>query len=130
MGNGDLGKVYRDGDTIVREGDPGNSMYVIQDGKVEVVRSLNGKAVRLAVLGQGDFFGEISLFRNEKRSATVRAMGDVRVITVERRIFLRRLNEDVTLAFQIFQTMASRIKEMNSELVVLKSVPLASPVQI
>ncbi len=96
-------------------------MYVIQDGEVEVVRSHNGNAVHLAVLGQGDFFGEISLFGQEKRSATVRALGDVRIITVDKKIFWRRLQEDLTLAFRIFETMADRIKKMNAELVDLKS---------
>lgn len=121
MSNGALGKVYKDGETIVRQGDAGNCMYVIQGGEVEVVRSDNGKSVRLAVLGEGDIFGEISLLGNEKRSATVLAIGEVRVITVDKRIFLQRLQEDITLAFRIFQTMAARIREMNSELVVLKT---------
>jgi CRP/FNR family cyclic AMP-dependent transcriptional regulator len=121
MNNGSLGKVYRNGDTIIRQGDVGDCMYVIQDGAVEVVRSYNGNAVRLAVLGKGDIFGELSLFANERRSATVLALGEVRVITVDKRIFLQRLQEDLTLAFRIFKTMATRIGEMNSEMVVLKS---------
>ena len=121
MTRGNLGKVYRDGDTIIRQGDVGNSMYVIQEGEVEVVRSHNGKTVRLAVLGQGDIFGELSLFGNDKRSASVYAYGDVRIITVDRKIFLRRIQEDVTLAFRMFQNMAARLNHMNAELAILKS---------
>jgi CRP/FNR family cyclic AMP-dependent transcriptional regulator len=121
MGNGDLGKWYRDGDTIIRQGDAGSSMYVIQDGEVEVIRSHNGNTVRLAVLRQGDIFGESSLFGNDKRSATVRALGDARVITVDKKIFLRRLQEDLTLAFKVFQTMADRLNTMSAELTALKS---------
>lgn len=121
MGTGDLGKMYRNGDSIVRQGDAGSSMYVIQDGEVEVVRSHNGKTVRLAVLGQGDIFGELSLFGNDKRSATVRALGDARIITVDKKIFLRRIQEDLTLAFRVFQTMAARLNTMSAELTALKS---------
>ena len=121
MGNGDLGQIYRDGETIIRQGDAGSCMYVIQDGEVEVVRSHNGNNVCLAVLSQGDIFGELSLFGDNKRSATVRALGDARIITVDRNIFLRRLQEDVTLAFRIFQNMAARLNHMNAELTVLKS---------
>ena len=121
MGNGELGKVYRNGDTIFRQGDAVSSMYVIQDGEVEVVRSHNGNTVRLAVLGQGDIFGESSLFSNDKRSETVRALGDARIITVDKKIFLRRIQEDLTLAFRVFQTMAARLNSMNAELAVLKS---------
>ena len=119
-GNGDLGKIYRDGEPIVRQGDAGNAMYVIQEGEVEVVRLLDGNSVRLAVLSQGDIFGELSLFGNDKRSATVRALGDVRIITVDRNTFMRRLQEDLTLAFRVFQTMATRLNHMNAELTVLK----------
>ncbi|HSG17328.1 MAG TPA: cyclic nucleotide-binding domain-containing protein [Anaerolineae bacterium] len=120
MSCGALGKVYRQGETIVFQGDEGSCMYVIQDGEVEVVRSHDGTTVRLAVLGPGDIFGELSLFGNGKRSATVRALGDVRIITVDKHIFLRRVQEDLTLAFRIFQTMAARLNQMNAELAVLK----------
>ena len=120
MSCGALGKVYRQGETIVFQGDEGSCMYVIQDGEVEVVRSHDGTTVRLAVLGPGDIFGELSLFGNDKRSATVRALGDVRIITVDKHIFLRRVQEDLTLAFRIFQTMAARLNQMNAELAVLK----------
>jgi CRP/FNR family cyclic AMP-dependent transcriptional regulator len=121
MNTGALGKVYKSGDAIVCQGDIGSCLYVIQDGEVEVVRSDNGKTVRLAVLGQGEFFGEISLFSKESRTATVRALGDARVMTVDKKIFFRRIQEDITLAFRIFQTMADRINTMNTELVALKS---------
>ena len=121
MNNGALGKVYKNGDAIVNQGEAGNCMFVIQDGQVEVIRSDNGSDVRLAILGRGEFFGELSLFSNNQRSATVRAKGDVRVITVDKKIFLGRIQEDLSLAFRIFQTMADRIKEMNSELAVLKA---------
>ena len=73
MRNGGLGEMFRDGDTIIRQGDVGSSMYVIEDGQVEVIHLYDGKAVRLAVLGRGDIFGELSLFGNEERSATVRS---------------------------------------------------------
>lgn len=121
VNNGALGRVYKSGDTIIRQGDPGICMYVIQEGEVEVIGSFNGNDVRLAVLGKGDIFGEISLLGNGQRSATVLAIGEVRVITVDKRVLLQRLQEDVTLAFRIFQTMAARITAMNSEMAVLKS---------
>jgi CRP-like cAMP-binding protein len=125
MANGELGRVYRDGALIIRQGDVGSAMYVIQDGEVEVVRLHNGREVRLAILSPGDIFGELSLLGNSKRSATVRALGDVRVITVDKNIFLRRIQEDLSLAFKIFQTMTARLDHMNVELSVLKS-PLLS----
>lgn len=120
MNSGALGKKYNGGEIIVNQGDAGDCMFVIQEGEVEVVRVENGKIIRLAVLGRGDFFGEMSIFEKETRSATVRAMSEVRVITVDKKTFMRRIQEDPSLAFRIFHTMASRIKGLNEELVFLK----------
>jgi len=120
MRNGGLGERFRDGDTIIRQGDLGSSMYVIEDGQVEVIHLYDGKAARLAVLGRGDIFGELSLFGNDERSATVRALGDVRVTVVDRSTFLRRIQGDVSLAFQTFQNLATRLDHMNAELAVLE----------
>ncbi|MBP1727359.1 MAG: Cyclic nucleotide-binding domain, partial [Deltaproteobacteria bacterium] len=58
METGALGKVYRDGEVIVREGEVGNCMYVIQAGQAEVLAEKEGREVRLRVMGEGDIFGE------------------------------------------------------------------------
>lgn len=117
---GALGKVYEGGEFIIRQGDEGDCMYVIQDGQVEVVKVKGNDIVRLAVLGQGDFFGEMAIFERETRSATVRALGNVRLLTVDSKTFLRRIQEDPSLAFRIVKTMSSRINQLNQELVSLK----------
>jgi len=118
---GDLGKVYRAGEIIVRQGDVGDCMYVIQSGKVEVIREHEGKELRLAQLGEGDFFGEMALFEKDVRSATVRPLGDVRVLTVDRKMFLRKIHDDPSLAFMIMQRMSRRLRELNEELIRLNS---------
>lgn len=121
METGALGKVYRDGEVIVHQGEAGDCMYVIQTGQIEVFQEKEGKEVRLAVLGEGDFFGEMALFEREVRSATVRALGDVRVLTLDKRTFLRRVHEDPSLAFRILQKMSYRIRELDAEIVRLKT---------
>ena len=120
MSKGDLGKIYRDGEVIIRQGDPGDCMYVIQEGKAEVLRETNGIEVQLAVLNEGDFFGEMAIFDHEVRSATVRAAGEVRVLTIDKRTFLRRITEDPSVAFRIVEKMSHRIRELDAELVRLK----------
>ena len=114
---GELGRVYRAGEVIVRQGQPGDCMYVIQSGKVEVIREEHGKEVKLAELGEGDFFGEMALFDKDVRSATVRPLGEVRVLTIDKKMFLRKIHEDPSLAFRIMQRMSGRIRELNGELV-------------
>jgi CRP-like cAMP-binding protein len=112
-----LGKVYGDGEIIVQQGEMGDTMYVIQSGKVEVLRKEGDTEASLAVLTDGDVFGEMALFEREPRSATVRAIGDARVLTVDKRIFLRRVHEDPSLAFRILQKMSQRIRDLNTEIV-------------
>jgi CRP-like cAMP-binding protein len=117
MVTGGLGKVYRDGEEIVRQGETGDCMYVIQKGQAEAVQKKERREVRLAVLGEGDVFGEMALFERMPRSATVRALGDVRVLTIDKKTFLRRVHEDPSLAFRILQKMSYRIRELDTELV-------------
>lgn len=119
----DLGKLYRDGEVIVRQGETGSCMYVIQEGEVEVSLRQGDKEVCLAVLGEGDFFGEMGLFEQEQRSATVRAVGDVRALTVDKRMFLRKVHEDPSLAFNVMQKMCHRIRELNAALIRLGQIP-------
>ncbi len=117
-----LGKVYKDGEIIVRQGEKGNCMYVIQSGKVEVFQAnRDNKEIRLAILLKGDIFGEMALFQEETRAATVRALGDVRLITVDKRIFLKRVHEDPSFAFSILQKMSQRIKDLDNKVAGVKT---------
>ncbi len=121
MAMGDLGKSYQDGEFIVREGEAGDHMYVIQAGQVEVIRKDGDGEIRLAVLGEGDFFGEMAIFEREVRSASVRALGGTRVLTVDKKTFLGRINEDPSLAFRIVQTLSRRIRRLDDELIRAKN---------
>ena len=121
MKTSELGKEFSDGDVIIRQGDTGDFMYEILDGQVDVLQERGGEEVRLARLKKGDFFGEMAIFEREKRSATVRAHGQVRVLTVDKKILLRRITEDPSLALRILERMSHRIREMDDELVRLRT---------
>ncbi|UCF37835.1 MAG: cyclic nucleotide-binding domain-containing protein [Acidobacteriota bacterium] len=116
MGTSDLGKAYRDKEPIVRQGEAGDCMYVIQQGEVEILQNRDGREVILASLGTGDFFGEMALFEREVRSATVRAKGEARVLTIDKRTLLRRIQEDPSLAFNLLKEMSHRIRRLDKEL--------------
>jgi CRP/FNR family transcriptional regulator len=120
METGELGKVYKSGEIIVRQGDVGDCMYVIQSGRAEVIKEKEGKELQLNVLGEGGIFGEMALIDKEVRSATVRALGEVRILTVDKKIFLRLMSKDPTVAFSIVQKMSHRIRELSDEVVKLK----------
>jgi CRP-like cAMP-binding protein len=115
--NNALGMTFKDGEAIIRQGDTGDAMYVIQEGHVEVVVKLNGIETVLAIRNQGDFFGEMAIFNREIRMATVRALGDVRVLSVDKRNLMRRIHEDPSLAFRIILALSQRIRELSDEVV-------------
>jgi CRP-like cAMP-binding protein len=116
MPTGDLGRIYKDGEIIMKQGEKGNCMYVIQEGQVEIIREKDAKEMRLAIAGEGDFIGEMAIFESETRSATVRALGDVRLITVDKENFIRRVNQDPSIAFRLVKTLIQRVREMNREM--------------
>lgn len=114
---GALGKIYHDGEAIISQGCTGDSMYVIQGGRVEVVQHADdGGEQHLAFLDAGDFFGEMAVFEKEVRSATVRACGEARVLKIDKRTLLTRIREDPLLAVNLLKTMSHRIRELNGEI--------------
>ncbi len=117
----DLGKVYKDGEIIIKEGEEGDCLYVIQSGKVVVVQNRKGKEVCMREMEEGDFFGEMALFEREVRSSTVRAQGEARILTVDKKVFLRRIQEDPSMAFRIMEKMSSRIRKLSDQLSQVKS---------
>jgi len=121
MKSGELGKEYKDGEIIIKQGESGNSMYVIQSGEVEVLRDNNGGQVQLAVRKTGDFFGEMALFSKEVRSATIRALGEARILTVDRKNLLQSIQKDPSLAFRIIETLSKRIRDLSEEIVSYKA---------
>ena len=110
-----LGKVYQDGEIIIRQGDVGDDMFVIQEGQVEVVVEQDGQEVRLAVQGAGQPNGEMAIFEHQARSATVRALGQARLLTVDKKSLVRRIHEDPSLAYYMIQTMSQRVRELDAE---------------
>jgi len=113
---GVLGTLYQDGDVIIRQGEMGDCMYVVQSGRVEVLQSGEYGEQHLAFLNTGDFFGEMAVFEREQRSATVRSAGESRVLKVDKKTLLRRIGEDPLLAVNLLQIMSGRIRDLNAEI--------------
>lgn len=115
MDIGALGKIYQDGEIIVREGEIGDCMYVVQDGFVEVLVKSGDQEVVLNRLGKDEFFGEMAIFEHEIRTATVRAKGPARILTVDHRNLLQRIHEDPSLAYHLMEIMSHRIDRLSKE---------------
>ena len=120
MEEGALGKEYSDGEVICFQGQAGDCMYVIQAGKALVLRQERGTEAVIGELGTGDVFGEMAIFDRQPRSATVKAKGQARILTLDKRAFLKRVHQDPSLAFLILQKMSGRIRRLNDEVAGLK----------
>lgn len=120
MESGALGKIYKDTEIIIKQGDQGDSIFVVQDGLVEVVNETDQGEVLLALRGKGELIGEMAIFERAAHMATVRALGEARVLTIDKKNFLRRMNEDPSLAFHLVQTMSARIRELSTEVSALR----------
>lgn len=116
MGFPGLGREYADGEVVCRQGEPGNCMYLIQEGEVEVLHEEAGVETALGRLRAGDIVGEMAIFDRQPRSATVRAAGRARLLTLDKRAFLRQVTEDPSLAFRILKQLTLRIRALNAEL--------------
>ena len=115
-----LGKLYQPGDILIQKGETGDCMYVIQEGQVAIVDEQNGHEVFLGMRGAGEFLGELAIFDKQVHSATVRAVSQVRALTIDRKNFQRRIHEDPSLAYRLFQLMSRRIRELSQEMTMLK----------
>ena len=115
MDDGLLGREYQDEEVICHQGEPGDRMYVVQSGRAKVIREDGGSQVTVGELEKGDVFGEMSIFDRQPRSATVRADGRARMLTLDKRAFLKRVHEDPSLAYAILQKMSQRLRALDEE---------------
>ena len=98
---------YRPGTTIVLEGKPGDTFFVIVEGEAVVLRGVR----RIARLGPGDFFGEIALLDGGPRTATVEARTPVLAVRLSRATFNRMLAIEPKIGVKILDEVARRIRE-------------------
>jgi CRP/FNR family transcriptional regulator, cyclic AMP receptor protein len=107
---------FADGEYIVHQGDAADCMYVIHAGVVEVVARTEGREVSLALLGEGEFFGEMAFFEGGVRTASVRAFGEAEIETLDRKQFLLKLQDDPSLAFTMISRMSERSRDLTLRL--------------
>ena len=119
MDTGALGRDYQDGEIIFHQGDEGHCMYVILDGTVEVYLEKDGQELSLKLCRESDFLGEMAIFRGDVRSASARAIGKVRMLTIDKKNFLRRIHEDPSIAFRLVEGLSQRIADLNEDVSVL-----------
>ncbi|NJD57287.1 MAG: cyclic nucleotide-binding domain-containing protein [Nitrospirae bacterium] len=125
MKEGELGRTYASGEIIFSEGEKGEVMYVIQAGKVNIMKNTPSGELTLATLDSGDIFGEMALFDKMPRSATAKALGNARILSIDKKKLFSTISHDPTLVFKMLETMSKRIRLLNEELSKLKKTKSA-----
>ena len=104
---------FKEGDYVFREGDLGTEMYIINEGKVEILNEVGGEEQLLAVLEKGDFFGEMSVLEDLPRAASARALTEVRLLQINGTTFDQLLRSNPEIAVRMMRKLSRRLREMD-----------------
>jgi CRP-like cAMP-binding protein len=108
---------YRAGSTIFREGDPGDSLHIVVEGNVRIaVLSPNGEEATVAMLGPGEFVGDLALLDGKPRSASAVASSATKTLVVTRNDFSDWLNSRPNAAFALLEALSLRVRRTNEAL--------------
>lgn len=105
-----------EGKVIFKEGDIGDTMYIIKDGSVRISKNISGKEHILAVLGKGDFFGEMAIVNRVTRTATATAGSSVQLLAFNRQGFLSMVEKNAGIALNIIDKLCRRLQQANNQI--------------
>ena len=105
------------GEVVFREGDDSNTCYIVRSGHTRAIREhSDGRSITLATFGPGDFFGELAMFDNENRSATVETLESTDAIAILGGDMQRLLREHPGIAVKLVAALGRRLRETNERL--------------
>ena len=110
------GLIVDSGKIIFKENEEGDTMYIIQEGNVRISKMMAGKEHILAVLGKGDFFGEMAIVNRVRRTATATAVGTVRLLTFDREGFIGMIEKNARIALNIIDKLCRRVQQANNQI--------------
>lgn len=111
-----FGRNFPKGIVLFKDGELNKEMYVIHSGMVKITKQIGDSEKTLAVLGSGDFFGEMATLLDKPRSATAEVMEDSLLIVIEPHTFESMITADTNIALKIIKKLASRILEANEKI--------------
>jgi CRP-like cAMP-binding protein len=112
-----FGSEYMKGDIVFYEGEKGETMYIIFKGKVKITKKSRDVETTLAVLSDGDFFGEMSIIDDYPRSATAIVEEDhTKLIVIDREVFESQIQTNPKIIMQILKKMSTRIRDTDKQI--------------
>ena len=109
------------GDNIIKEGDVGEFMFVVLNGQVDVIKTVNGKEVYLATLGPGTFVGEGALVSGATRNATVKSKTPVKIAYFDRIAYNKMIMADAAISATLMKVHKERCKDQVKKVNISKS---------
>ena len=108
---------FHAGEVVFRERDESDTCYIVRSGHARAIREhIDGRSITLAHFGPGDIFGELAMFDNERRSATVEALDDTEAIAILGGDMRRLLREHADIAVKLVASLGRRLRETNERL--------------
>ena len=105
------------GEVVFREGDESDTCYVVRSGHTRAIREhSDGRSITLATFGPGDIFGELAMFDNERRSATIETIGHTEAIAILGGDMRRLLRQHPDMAVKLVGALGRRLRETNERL--------------
>ncbi len=101
------------GEFVFRENEPGAEMYIIQDGEVEIVKQLHGELRQVAVLEEGDFFGEMAILEDMPRTAAARALTSATLLRIDRTTFNQLIRHNPEISVRMLRKLCHRLRTTN-----------------
>src|SRR3990172_1049924 len=125
-----LGRVFPTGTVLFRDGETGKEMYVIQAGKVKISKKIRDTEKTLAVLGEGEFLGEMSILNNKPRSATAEVVEEAKLLVIDPKMFEQMLKGNPEIAVRIIKKLAQRLQEADDQIENLMIKDTSSKIEI
>ena len=108
---------FDSGEVVFREGDESNTCYIVRSGQARAIREhSDGRSITLANFGPGDIFGELAMFDNERRSATVEAIETTEAIAILGGDMRRLLRQHPDIAIKLLSALGRRLRQTNERL--------------
>ncbi|MCL4467660.1 MAG: Crp/Fnr family transcriptional regulator [Deltaproteobacteria bacterium] len=111
-----FGKLFPKGTILFREGDTGEEMYIINNGKVKIFKEIGGVEKILALLGPSDFFGEMSLLNKKPRSASAEVVEDAKIMVINNSTFDTMMRSNAEIAIRIIRILAKRLEDADVQI--------------
>jgi CRP/FNR family cyclic AMP-dependent transcriptional regulator len=111
-----FGKEFPKGTVLFQEGEPGKDMFVLQSGKISISKKVRDVEKVLAMLGPGEFFGEMAIISNKPRNATATVMEDAKLLVIDPKTFEAMIRGNAEIAVRMIKKLAERLSEADAQI--------------